>query len=68
MTPSFAAAGLPAAGSYGFDWLKNPSLIHCQVVSTQLIKQFKKCEVTDGSFAPVATQTPPLMATQIPPP
>jgi hypothetical protein len=49
-TPSFAAASLPAAGSYGFDWFKNPNSIHCQVVSTELIKQFKKCEVTDGSF------------------
>jgi hypothetical protein len=49
-TTSFAAADLPAAGSYGFDWLKNPNSVHCEAVSQALIKQFQKCEMTDGSF------------------
>ena len=48
--PSFAAASLPAEGSYGFDWHKNPNSVHCDPVSKALIKQFKKCDITDGSF------------------
>jgi hypothetical protein len=49
-TRSFAAAPLPAEGSYGFDLHKNPNSTRCEAVSKALIKQFKKCEITDGSF------------------
>jgi hypothetical protein len=48
-TSSFAATSLPAAGSYAFDPLK-PNSTHCVAVSKALISQFKKCEITDGSF------------------
>jgi hypothetical protein len=48
--PIFAATPLPAEGSYGFDWHKNPNAVHCEPVSKALIKQFKKCEIGDGSF------------------
>ena len=47
---SFAAANLPAEGSYGFDLLKNPDSIQCKAVSKTMISQFRKCEITDGSF------------------
>jgi len=49
-TASFAAASLPAAGSYGFDWLKNPKSAHCEAISKAMIKKFKGCKLTDGSF------------------
>ncbi len=45
-----AASGLPAEGSYGFDWLKNPGSTHCEAISKALLKKFRKCELTDGSF------------------
>ena len=47
---SIAAASLPAEGSYGFDWLKNPDSAQCTAISNALIRKFRKCEVTDGSF------------------
>jgi len=49
-TPAFAATDMPAEGSYGFDWLKNPNSIQCTAISKALIKKFRKCEATDGSF------------------
>jgi len=47
---SLAATDLPAEGSYGFDLLKNPNAVQCKAISKALIRQFRKCEVTDGSF------------------
>ncbi|HEV2608316.1 MAG TPA: hypothetical protein VGT79_10080 [Xanthomonadaceae bacterium] len=47
---SFAATSLPAEGTYGFDWLKNPNSTRCIAVSKALIKKFRKCEISDGSF------------------
>lgn len=47
---AFAATDMPAAGTYGFDWLKNPNKVQCTAISKALIKKFRKCEVTDGSF------------------
>jgi hypothetical protein len=49
-TQSFAATDLPAVGTYGFDWLKKPNQAECRAVTKELIKQFRKCEITDGSF------------------
>ena len=47
---AFAATDMPAAGTYGFDWLKDPEKVHCIAISKALIKKFRKCEATDGSF------------------
>jgi hypothetical protein len=47
---AFVAADFPAEGTYGFDWLKNPNSTQCIAISKALIKKFRKCEVTDGSF------------------
>ena len=47
---AFAATDMPVEGSYGFDWLKNPNSTQCVAVSKALIKKFRTCEVTDGSF------------------
>jgi hypothetical protein len=47
---AFAATDMPAEGSYGFDWLKNPNSTQCIAISKGLIKKFRKCEATDGSF------------------
>lgn len=47
---AFAATDMPAEGTYGFDWLKNPNSVQCTTMSKALLKKFRKCEVTDGSF------------------
>jgi len=47
---AFAATDVPAEGTYGFDWLKNPNSTQCVAVTKALIKKFRKCELTDGSF------------------
>jgi hypothetical protein len=47
---AFAASDMPAEGTYGFDWLKNPNSAQCIAISKALIKKFRKCEATDGSF------------------
>ena len=47
---AFAATGMPAEGTYGFDWLKNPNSARCTAISKALIRKFRTCETTDGSF------------------
>jgi len=47
---AFAATDMPAEGTSGFDWLKDPNSTRCVAVTKALIKKFRKCEVTDGSF------------------
>jgi len=47
---AFAATDMPADGTYGFDWLKNPNATQCIAISKALIKKFRTCEATDGSF------------------
>lgn len=43
-------AGLPAAGSYGFDWLK-PDSTRCQQLTPKLIARFKQCTPPDISYS-----------------
>lgn len=38
-----AAAKGPAAGTFGFDWLR-PAAARCQEVSEPLLKRFRQCE------------------------
>ena len=44
-----AAATLPPAGTFGFDWLK-PETTRCESVSDPLLKRFRRCERQEGAF------------------
>ena len=39
----------PAAGSFGFNWLR-PKSAQCQAVSEALLKRFRRCEHQSGAF------------------
>jgi hypothetical protein len=42
-------ANRPAAGSFGFDWLR-PKSARCEAVSEALLKRFRRCEHRAGAF------------------
>ncbi|HEX6733189.1 MAG TPA: hypothetical protein VF096_00135 [Azonexus sp.] len=49
-TAGLAAAETPAAGSYGFDWLK-PDSARCVALTETVIRGFRSCEFKpDGTF------------------
>jgi hypothetical protein len=49
-TSCLAAAGAPAVGSFGFDWL-HPKSARCQPISESLQKRFRRCEYrSTGAF------------------
>ena len=44
-----AAPATPAAGSFGFDWLR-PESARCHTISESLLKRFRRCEYRSGAF------------------
>ena len=48
--PCVATEKAPAAGTFGFDWLR-PKSAYCQPISESLLKRFRHCEYrSTGAF------------------